>query len=279
MAERLKPKKPCLDTSVFIGGLSGEICNGVKRGVIFSRLWDRATNGDFPIYISALVIAEVFAKPGKSKTPEVAQRSFLQLIEHPCVEVVEVDRRTGLEAHRLCSVHTRDRLRPGDATHLAAAIYAGCDVLLAWDGPLVGIQDSRIRIEEPAIYEPDLFDVGIENATVEEILEYNEHGRKLERIPQREATGQFQEGKRRELDAVADSVVNLWKGGKLPSSFTTSHARKAMPTVANNSFLTLLSDYCEGGLMVAKFGRTARFIKQEKGLFSCVDTTKRGDPK
>ena len=61
-----KYTNPCLDSSVFIGGLNKEICGGIKRGVIFKYLWEAAQNGNFKVYISALTIAEVFKKQSRS---------------------------------------------------------------------------------------------------------------------------------------------------------------------------------------------------------------------
>jgi len=60
---------------------------------------------------------------------------------------------------------------PNDAIHLACALSAGCDVLIAWDRPVASVTHDKIRIEEPSIYEKDMLPA-IEIATPEEIAEY-----------------------------------------------------------------------------------------------------------
>jgi hypothetical protein len=55
---------------------------------------------------------------------------------------------------------------------LACAARAGCDVLLAWDGPFAAIGTYKsVRIEEPTIYDRTLFTEN-EIATPEEIRTY-----------------------------------------------------------------------------------------------------------
>ena len=96
---------------------------------------------------------------------------FLELIEERFVKVIEVHRQTGLDAHALCRKYASNKLWPNDAIHLACALQAGCDILIAWDRPVVGITHNDIRIEEPAIFEKDMLPA-IEIATPEEIAEY-----------------------------------------------------------------------------------------------------------
>jgi predicted nucleic acid-binding protein len=174
-----KYKRPCLDSSVFLGGLNGEIINGLKRGVVFNYLWGRAKSGDFKVLISALTLAEVY-KTKRSATPESpVLDEFLEKIEEHFIEVIEIDRETGLEAHALCRRYAANKLYPGDAFHLACASRAGCDVLLAWDGPLVSIGSYKsVRIEEPAIFDRNLFTES-EIASPEEIAEYTRNSQKL----------------------------------------------------------------------------------------------------
>ncbi len=63
-----KYKRPCFDSSTFFGGINDEIINGVKRGVAFRYLWQRAKAGDFKVFISALTLAEVY-KTKRHSTP------------------------------------------------------------------------------------------------------------------------------------------------------------------------------------------------------------------
>jgi hypothetical protein len=64
-----------------LGGLNDEIVNGVKRGVVFRYLWDRAKAGEFKVFISALTLAEVY-KTKRSQTPATPLLDeFLEKIE------------------------------------------------------------------------------------------------------------------------------------------------------------------------------------------------------
>lgn len=171
MADRYK--KPCLDSSIFIGGLNGEICSTVKRGVVFHHIWEKARAGEFTIFISAIALVEVYKKKHRQKSDAELLDEFLEYASEPFVEVIEVDRETGIHAHKLCREYAGHRLMPNDAIHLACALRAGCDVLLAWDTPLAGISHPDIRIEEPEIYDRTLL-TETEVATLDEISAYEE---------------------------------------------------------------------------------------------------------
>lgn len=123
-------KKPCLDSSVFIGGLNDEIAGGIKRGVVFRYLVECAKNKDFKLYVASALIAEVY-RPALSRTiPEVpVMDAFLELLGEDFIETVELDRETALVANKLCREHG-GKLRPFDAIHLASALSAKCDYLL-----------------------------------------------------------------------------------------------------------------------------------------------------
>ena len=171
-----KYKQPCFDSSVFLGKLKEEICRTIKRAVVFDWVWQRAKAGEFEVVISSLTLAEVYKTKrridGQVEATELETEhcdEFLELINEPFVKVIELDRETGLLAHALCRKYN---LWPGDGIQLASAIKAGCDVLIAWDRPLVGKTHDSCRIEEPTIYQRDLFNRGIEIASAEEIAEY-----------------------------------------------------------------------------------------------------------
>ena len=167
-----KYRKPCFDSSVFVGGLKREICNTIKRGVVFEWIWSRAKTGDFRVYISAITLAEVYHLRKAQQTSRPLLDEFLDLINEEFVDVIEVDRETGLLAHKLCRQYSREKLYPNDAIHLACALRAGCDVLLAWDHRLLNVNHPDIRIEEPSIYDRHLFTES-EIATKEEIEDYD----------------------------------------------------------------------------------------------------------
>lgn len=139
-------KKPCFDSSVFIGGLGdGEICRGIKRKVVFDWLWQKAKDGAFEVYISSITLAEVYKTKRNTEraTASPVLDEFLERIEEQFVKVIGVDRQTGSDAHALCRRFAASKLWPNDAIHLACALAAGCDVLIAWDRPVVGITPSE----------------------------------------------------------------------------------------------------------------------------------------
>jgi predicted nucleic acid-binding protein len=170
-------QRPLIDSSVFLGGLNAEICNGVKRKVVFDWLWEQAKSGKFEkVFISAITLAEVFKTKKRTgeptlESPTESLDEFLALIEEEFVEVVEVDRTLGLEAHALCRKY---KLWPNDGIQLACALRAHCDVLVIWDRPvLLAVKRDDIRIEEPCIYDRNIFTLeGVELASPEEVLEY-----------------------------------------------------------------------------------------------------------
>jgi predicted nucleic acid-binding protein len=168
-----KYQKPCFDSSVFLGGLNEEIRNNIKRRVVLDYLWDKARSGEFYVFISAFAIAETFKKKTHPKPTDKMLDAFLEYINEDFVRVIELDRETALHAHELCRQFAANGLMPSDAVHLACALRAGCDVLLAWDGPLTSVVHSDIRIEEPRIYERTLWTV-TEVATPEEVKAYEE---------------------------------------------------------------------------------------------------------
>lgn len=163
--------KPCFDSSVFIAGLNKEIKNGIKRGVTFKHLWSKAEEREFPVLISAVALAEVYKKRKFGKLADEAYDEFLECINKPFVEVIEVDRETGLLAHALCRKFSQNKLMPADAIHLACALRAKCDVLLAWDGPLTSVRHDGIAICEPRMFGKNLLSDS-ETATSEEESEY-----------------------------------------------------------------------------------------------------------
>lgn len=143
-------RKPYLDSSVLIGWLKRERIGDVDRGAIGDHLLRAAERGDYVITISALTFAEVHKVPrsGAAALSANEDERILAFLENDYFEVVPLDRQIGEEANRLCRSHS---LHPNDAIHLASALRARCDVLLAWDRPLVRAQHPQIRIEEPRI--------------------------------------------------------------------------------------------------------------------------------
>ena len=143
--------KPYLDASVFIAWLRGEVIDTVDRAKIVEHILGDAQNGEHQIIISALTFAEVHKVKGDGKPHlTVAEdEKILAFFEHDFFAVVEVDRSIGEDANRFCREFN---IKPNDAIHLACALRAKCDVLLAWDRPLLlGVAHSAIRLEEPTL--------------------------------------------------------------------------------------------------------------------------------
>ncbi len=169
-----KYKQACFDSSLFISKLNNEICRGIKRDIVFDLLWDKARNGEFTVFISALTLAEVYKEKTRAGNPPVKitsfqNEAFFELIEENFVEVIEINRRTGLLANNLCCMYD---LFPQDGIQLASAIEAKCDTFIAWDDKLVGKTHDDIRIEEPFAYNPTMFDRELQIATPQEIEKY-----------------------------------------------------------------------------------------------------------
>lgn len=154
------PKRPYLDSDVFIGWIKGERIpekdaggNEVvtDRGKIAESILTLAERQVFPIVISALTLAEVHKKRGKEKLVGDEDQNVLEYFKHDFVNVVPVDRAIGEAANRLCRKYEKEGLSPNDAIHMACAKQAGCDILLSWDKVLNAISDPDIPTERPKI--------------------------------------------------------------------------------------------------------------------------------
>ncbi len=146
-----KYARPYLDSSVWISWLKGDIRDGVDRKAIVSDILRAAERGDFKVYVSAFSLAEVHKVAGdrhEKLAPDEAA-DILGYFENDYVVIVDVDRNVGEKAHLLCAEHPT--LKPADAIHLASALRAKCDTILAWDRPLTKIERGDIHIEEPQI--------------------------------------------------------------------------------------------------------------------------------
>jgi predicted nucleic acid-binding protein len=142
--------KPYLDSSVFIAWIKGEQIGGVDRKAIVEHILSVAQQGKFKIYTSALTLAEVHKKRNQPALSSDQDDRILAFFEHDFIELIEIDRRTGEHANRLCREFVSNGLLPNDALHLACALSAGCDVLLAWDARLTSIRHADITVEEPS---------------------------------------------------------------------------------------------------------------------------------
>jgi hypothetical protein len=187
----------------------------------------------------------------------------------PFVEVIEVDREIGLDAHRFCRQYSSNKLLPNDAIHLACALRASCDVLLAWDTPLTTVSHPGIRIEEPSIYDRGLF-TDNEVATGAEITEYE--ARISSERDKREAAARALVREQRHIiaDKLSDTIVALHKDGKLPTPFTTRQVRNLLGSQYEDPLINeILHGYCADGVQV-KRGRGARFKRVSRGQYVSI---------
>lgn len=172
-------KNACLDSSLFCAQLNEEIYGRIKRKEIVDWLWSQAINKKITIWVSVITLVEVhkYKRRIDGDTEMVVgplYDAFLKQIEEGrqagYVKVMEVNQTSARDAHRLCCELD---ITPNDAIILANALKFKCDVLLAWDNKLVGKTHKDIRIEEPFIYERDMFNGQIEIATIEEQEAYD----------------------------------------------------------------------------------------------------------
>jgi predicted nucleic acid-binding protein len=134
---------------VFIAFVKGETnVGGVNRFAIARHILGQAAGGKLLAYTSTLTLAEAHKlRTGPTLSSEDDER-LLRFFENDYFQFVAVDRTIGEQANRLCR---RYGLLPNDAIHLACALRADCDVLLAWDNRFARVTGQPIRIEEPQI--------------------------------------------------------------------------------------------------------------------------------
>lgn len=140
--------KPYLDSSGFISFIKMEVVKGIERGKIVKHILTNAARGDYPIYTSAFTLAEVNKLRSQPRNTTDVSEEILAFFENEYIKLVDVDRRIGEEANHFCRQYG---LYPADAVHLASALRAGCDVLLAWDDRFQKVNHPTIRIEEPRL--------------------------------------------------------------------------------------------------------------------------------
>jgi predicted nucleic acid-binding protein len=153
--------KPYVDSSVFIAWIHKEVVAGVDRFAIADHVIKKAERGEYPIYISALTLSEVHKLP-RGTTPALTPEQddmIIRFFQNDLFKVLPVDRDIGEAANRLCRDYG---IHGNDATHLACALRAKCDVLLVWDRPLATkVQRADIRIESPQILGQQILNLSV----------------------------------------------------------------------------------------------------------------------
>ena len=159
MANQKPGRKSYLDASVIIAFLKGE----VGRCPIVADILKAAEAGKLQLYTSAYTIAEVCKLPGAPGTFDAKEsEKALTFFEYDFVTLIDIDRRTGEQAHRFC---TKYGLAPADAIHLASALKAGCHTLWAWDNGFIN-KNGMVQEDHPGIVirEPEIVDGQMELA-------------------------------------------------------------------------------------------------------------------
>lgn len=141
-------QNPYLDSSVFIAWIKGEVIEGVDRKDIADHILGLAERRIFKINTSTLTLAEVHKKRG-TEWPRLEpdeDEMILAYFEHDFFNIIDVTRDIGEHANSLCWEYP---VLPADAIHLACALRAKCDLLLAWDDRLLAVNHPQIRTETP----------------------------------------------------------------------------------------------------------------------------------
>jgi predicted nucleic acid-binding protein len=141
-------KKPYFDANVFLAWIKKEEVNGIKRWERVGHILALAEKGQFHIFTSTLTLAEVYKLRSGTVLPQKENGELLAYFEHEYIELVDVDRTIGEQANAFCRQYN---IYPNDAIHLACALRAKCDVLLAYDGRFQNIIHPQIKIDEPEI--------------------------------------------------------------------------------------------------------------------------------
>lgn len=123
--------KHYFEPSAILAWLKRETTDGEERWWHCWQILEEANRGESIIYTSGLTLAEVTG----------GIRAFF---ENEYVEIVEAGRVVGELARQL--IWDFPTLNSFDATHLASALDANCDVLYTYDKDLLKIADASGRL-------------------------------------------------------------------------------------------------------------------------------------
>ena len=141
--------KPYMESSVFISWINGESIKGTDCKKTVSHILNLAKQGLYKIVTSSWTLAEVYKRKSEPILDDKNSRAILKFFEHDYIEIIELTRTRGEEAHMLAREFG---LKPTDSVHLACALRAKCDVFLTFDPDFDSVKkDPRIRIEVPQI--------------------------------------------------------------------------------------------------------------------------------
>lgn len=143
----MQPKRPYLDSSVYIAAIKGPDSNEpAGRAELARHILQEAERGTYRVTASTWLTVEVH-KRGKGPVQSDDDLALIDgYLQQGYIDWVELDFMLAMEARRLARQHS---LSPADAVHLATAIKSGCDELLRWDGPWPLGNYEGVEVREP----------------------------------------------------------------------------------------------------------------------------------
>lgn len=141
---------PYIESSCFIAWIKGEVepKRGIKWKDIMNHVLKLAEEGHYSIVTSSWTLAEVHKRKSGPVLDDSQDRKILKYFEHSWIQIIEVTRELGEQAHFLARKHS---IKPTDSVHLACALRMKCDVLLSTDPELLNVKENNILIKEPEI--------------------------------------------------------------------------------------------------------------------------------
>lgn len=120
----MRKLKVYLDTSV-VSYLNQEDAPERMRDTL--QLWELFRQGQYEVYISDIVIQEI---DNCKKDKLQILRDYLRQIEY---DIIETDNRTIELAEKFIDFGILKQKSFDDCQHIAAAILAGCDIIVSWN--------------------------------------------------------------------------------------------------------------------------------------------------
>jgi predicted nucleic acid-binding protein len=145
--------KPYFESSVFIAWIKGTETfkrDGSSCKTVVDHIIKLAEQGVFRIVTSTWTLAEVHKRKKEIPLPEKQCKKLLAYFENDYIDLVDVTRAIGEQAHMLARLHG---LTPTDSVHLACALRAKCDILLSYDPDFLDVspKPKGIVIDHPKI--------------------------------------------------------------------------------------------------------------------------------
>ena len=120
----MKKLKIYLDTSVISHLQAGDVPDRMSKTLEF---WSCIEQGEYGVYISDLVVAEI------EECPEPKKSFLTEKIDEAPLEVVEISGEMVVLAEKYVSEGVFSSKYMDDATHVAAASVIGCTAIVSWN--------------------------------------------------------------------------------------------------------------------------------------------------